>query len=254
MRGRGPVGEGSRSSAGLSGRAEVPIQPGAADAHPVRRSVNPRWVPPTVHRIHTLPAAAGAFGRRLTPRLLAGQLFVAMVARVAWGAWSWRDLSVVGVLVGLQPFTEWVIHAFVLHGPANGGVRDRLAGDSHRRHHHDPRDLRHQFIDPRAVYLGMLLNAGIVAAFRTPVTLTVVVTVTGLTLAYEWVHFLIHTDYSPRHELYRQLYRAHRWHHYRNEKYWLGVTGRTGDRLLRTSPRRDDVEVSATAKTALATR
>ena len=142
----------------------------------------------------------------------------------------------------------------VLHCLANGGLRDRLAGDSHRRHHEDPRDLRFQFIHPHAVYGGMLVSSLVLLAFRTPAAVTGVLAATVLTLVYEWVHFLIHTDYAPRHEAYRRLHRAHRLHHFRNERYWLGVTARTGDRVLRTNPRKEDVEVSPTAKTALAAR
>jgi hypothetical protein len=204
--------------------------------------------------MRTLPEAGVEFARHTTPRLLAIELVVLLAARFVVGGWSVGDIVVVAGLVGLQPFTEWVIHVFVLHCPANGGLRDQLAGYSHRRHHEDPRDLRFQFIHPHAVYGGTLLTGLVLLAFRTPAALTGVVTATVLTLVYEWVHFLIHTDYAPRHEVYRRLHRAHRLHHYRNEQYWLGVTGRTGDRVLRTNPRKETVEVSPTARTALARR
>jgi sterol desaturase/sphingolipid hydroxylase (fatty acid hydroxylase superfamily) len=100
----------------------------------------------------------------------------------------------------------------------------------------------------------MVMTALLVLALRTPSAVTGVLIAAMLTLFYEWVHFLIHTDYAPKHEIYRRLHRAHRLHHYRNERYWLGVTARTGDRVLRTNPRKEDVEVSSTAKTALAAR
>jgi hypothetical protein len=211
-------------------------------------------VPAVTRQLRTLTEAYGEFVRHRTPRLLAGELGVLLAARVWWARWSVADAVVLAVLVGLQPFTEWVIHVFVLHCPADGRRRDRLAGYSHRRHHEDPRDLRFQFIHPRVVYGGMAVNALVVLAFRTPAALTGVLVATVLTLVYEWVHFLIHTDYSPRHEIYRRLHRAHRLHHFRNERYWLGVTARTGDRVLGTNPRKEDVEVSATARTAFASR
>ena len=68
------------------------------------------------------------------------------------------------------------------------------------------------------------------------------------TLHVEWSHFLIHTDYKPKTRPYRHLYDNHRWHHYRNEHYWFGITSTIGDQVLRTAPGRDEVPVSATAK------
>ena len=211
-------------------------------------------MPAVTREIRTLRQAYGEFVAHPTPRLLALELLVLLTARVVVVHWSWTDVVVVVVLVAFQPFSEWLIHVFVLHCAADGRLRDRLAGYSHRRHHEDPRDLRFQFIHPRVLYGGMVVNALIVLAFRTPAAVTGVLAATVLTSVYEWVHFLIHTDYSPKHEMYRRLHRAHRLHHFRNERYWLGVTARTGDRILRTNPRKEDVEVSATAKTALAAR
>ena len=100
----------------------------------------------------------------------------------------------------------------------------------------------------------VVVNPSILSGSGTGMPFSGVLTATVLTLVYEWVHFLIHTDYVPRHEVYRRLHRAHRLHHFRNERYWLGVTARTGDRVLGTNPRKEDVEVSVTAKTALAAR
>jgi len=211
-------------------------------------------MPAVTREIRTLKQAYDEFVVHPTPRLLALELLVLLSARVVIARWSWTDAVVVAVLVAFQPFSEWLIHVFVLHCPADGRLRDRLAGYSHRRHHEDPRDLRFQFIHPRVLYGGLVVNALIVLAFRTPAAVTGVLAATVLTSVYEWVHFLIHTDYSPKHEMYRRLHRAHRLHHFRNERYWLGVTARTGDRILRTNPRKEDVEVSATAKTALAAR
>lgn len=211
-------------------------------------------MPAVTRQIRTLRQAYGEFAQHPTPRLLAVELLVLMTARVVVARWSWTDAVVAAALIAFQPFSEWLIHVFILHCPADGRLRDRLAGYSHRRHHEDPRDLRFQFIHPRVLYGGIVVNALIVLAFRTPAAVTGVLTALVLTSVYEWVHFLIHTDYAPEHELYRRLHRAHRLHHYRNENYWLGVTARTGDRVLRTNPRKEDVEISPTAKTALARR
>ena len=211
-------------------------------------------MPAQTRQLVTLGEAAREFARHRSPQLLLAELAVLLAARAAWPSWSWGDLVVAGSLVAAQPFTEWVVHVVVLHCPADGRLRDRLAGRSHRRHHEDPRDLRFQFVHPRAVYGGTAVLLAVLLLVRTPAALTGVTVAAALTLTYEWVHFLIHTDVVPRSAAYRRLHRAHRLHHFRNERYWLGVTGRTGDRLLGTDPRKQDVEVSPTARTALARR
>jgi sterol desaturase/sphingolipid hydroxylase (fatty acid hydroxylase superfamily) len=66
---------------------------------------------------------------------------------------------------------------------------------------------------------------------------------------YEWTHFLIHSSYRPRRSVYRAIWRAHRLHHFRNERYWFGVTMHLGDRVLGTYPAKDAVPASLTART-----
>lgn len=211
-------------------------------------------MPAVTRTITTLNGAAREFATHRSPQLLIGELAVFLTARLLWSEWGLTDALVIAALVAFNPFSEWLIHVFILHCPADGSRRDRLAGYTHRRHHEEPRDLRFQFIHPAVILGGLPFNALILLAFRTPAALTAVLTITTLTLTYEWLHFLIHTDYAPRHPLYRRLHRSHRLHHFRNEKYWLGVATRFGDRVLGTNPRKEDVAVSPTAKTALASR
>jgi sterol desaturase/sphingolipid hydroxylase (fatty acid hydroxylase superfamily) len=78
---------------------------------------------------------------------------------------------------------------------------------------------------------------------------TALVSAYGMLLVYEWTHFLIHSTYTPKTRYYRSIWRAHRLHHYRNEKYWFGVTINVADHVLRTFPQRDEVEPSPTART-----
>lgn len=73
-----------------------------------------------------------------------------------------------------------------------------------------------------------------------------------LALHCEWVHSLAHTRYWPRSALYQRLWRNHRWHHFKNEHYWFGVTMLSGDRLLGTQPAVQDVPTSPTARSLLA--
>ena len=211
-------------------------------------------MPAVIRQTRNLDDSFHEFLTHAAPRLLIAELAVFGIARGVVGRWAWTDVIVALAIVAAQPFTEWVLHVTVLHCPADGGRRDRIAGYAHRRHHEEPRDLRYQFIHPNIVYGGMVVDLVILAVFRSPGALTGVLVATILTLNYEWIHFLIHTDYQPKHELYRRLHRAHRLHHFRNEQYWLGVTARTGDRVFGTNPAKEDVEISPTAKTALAAR
>ena len=79
----------------------------------------------------------------------------------------------------------------------------------------------------------------------------VMVAVGALMFNYEWVHFLIHTDYKPKSAFYRKLYQGHRLHHFRNENYWYGVSRRFGDQVLGTNPSKNDVPLSPTVKALL---
>jgi len=219
------------------------------EATPVRRGRQ-------VVRVRTVQDAARLFLRHRSPQILLVATVAVVTARVAVGRWTLTDLVVAAVIVAAQPFTEWLIHVYVLHVQPGRGrlsdVLDRAAGLAHRLHHQDPYDLRWQFIHPRVTVGGLVVDAVILAAFRTPAALTGVMVAVLLTTTYEWVHFLIHTDVPAKRWPYKQLHRAHRLHHYRNENYWLGVTTHLGDRVLGTYPAKDDVPVSPTAVTALA--
>ena len=84
-------------------------------------------MPPVTRQIKTLREGYDEFASHPAPRLLAAELLVLLVVRLLWTRWSVTDAAVVAVLVGLQPFTEWVIHVYVLHCPADGRRRDYFA-------------------------------------------------------------------------------------------------------------------------------
>ena len=201
-----------------------------------------------------LRASLRQFTTFRSARWLAAMTLGALLARLAIGGWARRDAAVAAVVVALQPFTEWVIHVFVLHFRPRtvlGRRVDPAVARSHRRHHQAPRDPRFVFIAIPAIRAFAALDVVmLLVAWRARPTLaTFVVVATALTLLYEWTHWLIHTDYQPRSRLYRGLWRAHRLHHFRNESYWYGVTGHLGDRVLGTYPAKDAVPLSPTATT-----
>lgn len=199
-----------------------------------------------------LREAARAWLSHRSPRLLVSALAVSVALRLAAGGWRARDAVVAGAFVVAQPFTEWLVHVYVLHfRPRRVGGRlvDPYAARSHRAHHQDPRNPRWIFIDVRALYASFAVAAVLwVLAFTVrPSFGTAVVSSLALTAAYEWTHFLVHSDYRPRSRWYRGIWRAHRLHHYRNENYWYGVTAHLGDRVLGTYPAKDAVPLSPTA-------
>ncbi|HEU0132259.1 MAG TPA: sterol desaturase family protein [Mycobacteriales bacterium] len=197
--------------------------------------------------VPALPEIARGFARRPSARLLGVALAAALAWRLALGRWGVADAVTAGALLLAQPFVEWVVHVAVLHAkPFRVLGRTVDPGRTHRSHHADPRDPDHVVLDARGLAAGLLLAGGPLAAasVAAPACATfLVVAVAGLA-AYEWVHYLIHTDHRPRTRLYRAAWRAHRLHHYRNERYWFGVTTPLPDLVLGTYRRRDDVPVS----------
>lgn len=201
-----------------------------------------------------LATYARFFFRQTTPRLMAAGLAGAAAARLRVGRWSVRDAVVPAVVLGLEPFTEWVIHVHVLHQTPRrwrGRTFDLHAARKHREHHLDPADPYKVFVPlPDLAALAVGATAITVATVPAPpVRLTAAVTSLAMLLTYEWTHYLIHTPYKPRSAAYRSIWRSHRLHHFRNEHYWMGVTTNLGDRVLGTFPEKADVEVSPTAWT-----
>jgi hypothetical protein len=210
----------------------------------------------------TLADCSRAFWSHLSPWLIGVALAAALAARVAAGEWSWRDPVIALGLVALQPFTEWVIHVHLLHSrPMRLGGRrfDLPAAREHREHHATPADLDNVLIPTpviAALVLGIPLVAWAIGLALNPVlggdrvagTLTGVVAAFAILAVYEWCHFLIHSPYVPRGRYYRSIRRSHRLHHYKNERYWFGVTSDLGDRVYRTNPEAGDVPRSATAR------
>ena len=208
---------------------------------------------PRKNESQTLREAAAVFFRQPSPIAITAVLLAAVAGRPYVSSYGWWDLLPPAVVLGAQPFTEWLIHVILLHfRPRTVGGRriDPLVSRKHRAHHADPKDLVLVFI-PGPPLVGLL--GGVAALFLVPFSLPVglsgLVGAYSMTLAYEWIHYLIHSAYRPRHRPYRYVWRAHRNHHYRNENFWFGVTMHLADHVLRTFPERSSVELSPTART-----
>lgn len=204
----------------------------------------------------SLPLAGAwrTFWRAPSPWLIGGFLLGSVVGRVVAGRGGWWEWAIPAALLAAFPLIEWVVHVVVLHWRPRdlGPIRvDSLLARKHRAHHADPRDLPLVFI-PTPV-LAWLLPAYVLLAWAlmptTSSAFTLLVSVYAIMAGYEWVHYLVHSDYRPRSRWFRHVWRNHRLHHYKNEHYWFGVaTAGTADRLLRTYPTAADVATSPTVK------
>jgi hypothetical protein len=195
------------------------------------------------------------FVRRPSPPMIGAALALAALARARYGGPGRRDAAIAGGLVAVHPFTEWLIHVYLLHSrPVRVGGRtyDLPAAREHREHHAAPAELDGVLVPTHVLRVFLPLIAVVswlLARGRGRDAASGALTAYAILAAYEWCHFLIHTPYVPRGRLYRAIRRAHRLHHYKNERYWFGVTSSVGDRVLGTFPEPGEVERSETART-----
>jgi hypothetical protein len=201
------------------------------------------------------------WGRR-SPRVIGVAIAGAAAVRARQGPPSASDAKVLLGLAASQPFVEWVIHVYLLHSKpvkVAGRRLDLPAAREHREHHSQPARLDGVLI-PTPVLAGFLpLIALISWLLAWPISrmaggdrrtgaATGTLSAYLLLGAYEWCHFLIHTPYVPRRRLYKAIRRSHRLHHYKNERYWFGVTSNVGDVVLGTNPDQAEVPRSPTAR------
>jgi len=214
--------------------------------------------------LKTLGAAWRDFSGRRSPRLLGALIAGTLALRIALGDWSWSDLAAAAAMAAIYPFGEWAIHVYLLHmRPFRlRGKRVELpTSRSHRQHHERPAHMGLILLGPvevallggLAVPLVLATGAVLVWPFAGAVAVEPFVTaaLTGYVLigVYEWTHFLIHTAYRPRSRAFRTVWRTHRLHHFKNERYWHGITNTLADRVFGTMPDHREVERSRTART-----
>jgi hypothetical protein len=202
----------------------------------------------------TLRDAWREFSKHPSPWMLGTALAAVLTARIVVGDWQATDALVPAVMLALFPFLEWVVHVFILHWrPRRVGrlMIDPLLAREHRRHHIDPREIPLVFIPWKALLWAVPLAVAVaLLGFpRLSMGLTFLVFIMMLGLAYEWSHYLIHSDYKPKTGFYRAIWRNHRQHHFKSEHFWFTVTSSgTADRLLGTYPDIATVKTSPTAK------
>ena len=188
----------------------------------------------------SLSLIAAAFFRLTCPQLLLLLVAAAWVVRFFVGQWNLWDAAVVLGVLAFWPIQEWLIHVFLLHlKPFTllGRRIDPIISRNHRNHHNNPWDPVLGVTPPHVIWLYVAGIPGLWSlAMPIPQAITGVAVYFCLVLNYEWVHYLIHTSYTPRTWFYKRLWLNHRLHHFKNEQYWYGVTMLSGDRLLGTQP------------------
>jgi sterol desaturase/sphingolipid hydroxylase (fatty acid hydroxylase superfamily) len=203
-----------------------------------------------------------AFLRQPSPPYLIGAVAAALALRLVQGSWSWRDGVLAVGLLAVTPFVEWTIHVYLLHCPPIklGGRRvEMLTAREHRAHHEAPGVLGGVLLPVYGVLVFLAMIAVVNWLLSFPIALalggprlayatTAMLVSFSILAAYEWTHFLIHAPYRPRGRYFKAIWRNHRLHHFKNERYWFGVTSTIGDRVIGTLPDQRSVPRSATAR------
>jgi sterol desaturase/sphingolipid hydroxylase (fatty acid hydroxylase superfamily) len=203
-----------------------------------------------------------AFMRQPSPPYLLSAVALVFALRIAQAGWSWRDALIAVGLLAATPFVEWTIHVYLLHSPPinfRGRRLEMLTAREHRAHHEAPGVLNGVLLPVYGVLIFLVMIAVVNWLLSFPIALVlggprVAYATTGVLVsyailaAYEWTHFLIHAPYRPRGRYFKAIWRNHRLHHFKNERYWFGVTSTIGDRVIGTLPDQRSVPRSATAR------
>jgi sterol desaturase/sphingolipid hydroxylase (fatty acid hydroxylase superfamily) len=196
---------------------------------------------------------AAHFLAQSAPRVQAVVFLLAAVTRaitLARGqSLTWADAAVAGGLLVAMPFVEWAVHSRVLHAKPiqwRGRALVLAATRAHAAHHADPHD-GSRIVTPLPALIPLLpVVAGAALLPSWSLRATALAMLALLVLSTEWVHFLVHAQPAPKSAWLRRRSRAHRLHHYRDERYWFGLTSGFADRVLGTAPSRDATPIRNT--------
>lgn len=209
---------------------------------------------PPEHLPRDAKTAVRTFVSHDSPRLIL--LFVLILGgwRLWLGHFGWGDALIAAALVAYFPVNEWLIHVLLLHFRPRelfGRKVDFYLPKTHRHHHANPWDLDWVFI-PRHVHALTAPAAALILWALWPwkeFALTALAVYLLLGLHYEWVHYLAHIPWCPDNKYYQRRVREHRYHHFRNENFWWGVSFGLADRLLGTAPKVEETSRSGTTST-----
>ncbi|EGQ20303.1 fatty acid hydroxylase FAH1P [Sporosarcina newyorkensis 2681] len=159
----------------------------------------------------------------------------------------------IAFILGMATYalSEYVIHRFLFHMKTpNNPFLLKAIRRLHFDHHFDPNDLKLLFLPIWFSLPGFSLFAVIFYSITSDFQLMIAY-LAGIViyfLYYEWKHYIAHRPIQPRTEIGKKLKKAHLWHHFKNEKYWYGVTHTSVDKAFGTYKNQKLVEKSETAK------
>lgn len=162
---------------------------------------------------------------------------------LAWAAWA-------AIGVATWPLHEYVTHRWILHAkPLPWAWAVKIQRRLHYDHHVDPRQLDLLFAPLWFTIPAPFLYGAVYLALLPPAAaLGMLFGNMATMLFYEWTHFIAHVPYQPRSAYFRRLKTMHTWHHYKNERYWFGVTESIMDRALGTLPEVGAIATSPTVR------
>jgi hypothetical protein len=201
----------------------------------------------------SLRAQAAFFIRHPSPLLIASLVVATGAFRLALGGFGLGDLLLAFAVMTWWPLQEWTFHKYLLHlRPIRvGRLRwDPMFARAHRAHHRQPWIVETTMLPVRVVLalIPITIATWIIAMPSLPLAFTGMASYAAMALLYEWTHYLTHSAYEPRSRYYRRIWKNHRLHHFKNERFWYAFTVPLVDRILNTDPG-DGASRSETART-----
>ncbi len=142
----------------------------------------------------------------------------------------------------------WYCFLFHLKPPKNVFLLKMLRR-LHYDHHVYPDDLKLLFLpvwfSVPSFTIYLLISYGITKSVT--VTLSFGIGLIIMLLVYEWKRYIAHKPIRPVTKFGRWLKKQHILHHYKNEKFWFGVSNPVFDFIFGTLKDGKDVELSTTS-------
>jgi hypothetical protein len=182
----------------------------------------------------------------------AALMFAVLIICVCAALWR-VPLSPLWLLAGVLAFylSEYTFHRFLFHAPpSKRSWLLRLQRRLHYDHHVEPGRLNLLFL-PLWFTVPNLAITGLVAWALLGDGASAISLVLGAILAllhYEWVHYAAHIPYQPHTRFGRWMKRNHLWHHFKNERFWFGVSNPMLDFVSGTWRQPDSVARSTTVR------
>ncbi|MGB6984929.1 MAG: sterol desaturase family protein [Candidatus Aquilonibacter sp.] len=180
-------------------------------------------------------------------------LALAVAAGIVIFALGLVPFSLLAALIGAAVFfvSEYTTHRFLFHAqPSAKHWLLKLQHRLHYDHHIDPPKLDLLFLPLWFVIPTALVYYGVFLAITRNPVLALSLTFGSICalLYYEWVHYVAHIPFTPKTAFGRYVKKYHLWHHFKNERYWYGVTNPSMDFAGATYRDVDAVDCSTTVR------